>query len=51
MDLAQHNLSPPVFVEMEAFLLERAEPSDAWRAAAVFKLIRSSYATAYTSYA
>lgn len=50
MDLAQHNLSPPEFAEIEAILLQRAEPSDVWRAAAFFKLIRYSYGSGCTSY-
>ena len=50
LELAQHNLSPPEFVEMESILLERAEPSNVWRAAAFFKLIRYSYGSSCTSY-
>ena len=50
LELAQHNLSPPDFAETEAILLERAEPSDVWRAAAFFKLIRYSYGSGCTPY-
>ena len=50
LELAQHNLSPPEFAEMEAILLERAAPSDVWRTAAFFKLIRYSYGSGCTSY-
>ena len=50
LELAQHNLSPPEFAEIQSILLERAEPSDVWRAAAFFKLIRYSYASGLTSF-
>ncbi|WP_312692845.1 DNA adenine methylase [Caproiciproducens sp.] len=50
LNLAQVYLPPPEFSEIEKILLERAEPSDVWRAAAFFKLIRYSYGSGCTSY-
>ena len=50
LELAQQNLPPPEFEEIKAILLEQAEPSDVWRAAAFFKLIRYSYGSGCTSY-
>lgn len=50
LELAQHNLSPPEFAEIEAILLQQADPSDVWRAAAFFKLIRYSYGSGCTSF-
>lgn len=50
LELAQQNLPPPEFEELRAILLEQAEPSDVWRAAAFFKLIRYSYGSGCTSY-
>jgi len=50
LELAQQNLPPPEFEELRAIMLEQAEPSDVWRAAAFFKLIRYSYGSGCTSY-
>ena len=50
LELAQQNLPPPEFEEIKAILLEQTEPSNVWRAAAFFKLIRYSYGSGCTSY-
>jgi len=50
LELAQRHLPEPEYEEIKAILLENAEPSDVWRAAAFFKLIRYSYASGLTSY-
>ena len=48
LELAQQNLPPPEFEEIKAIMLEQAVPSDVWRAAAFFKLIRYSYGSGYS---
>ena len=50
LELAQHHLPAPEFEELEAIMLVNTEPSDVWRAAAFFKLIRYSYGSGCTSY-
>jgi len=50
LKLAQHYLEPPDFEEIKEIMTRNAEPSDAKRAAAFFKLIRYSYGSGCTSY-